>query len=171
MMAPAVVRRITGGGPLLGDIGIELRTMTGVATPVLASFRLLGEMDPAVEGAVRSPIGPLGAFLCLGAQCARLPGAPPYRGASTASLLGHVPAMLVCAYEAHHDQPSGRSRCSPQARGEPSPSPSLAGGSGGPGGSSWSNGLWAPGAPVRGARPKRPSLDRARPRRDTRDRV
>ena len=76
MMAPAVVRRITGGGPLLGDIGIELRTMTGVATPVLASFRLLGEMDPAVEGAVRSPIGPLGRFLCLGAMARGPQGAP-----------------------------------------------------------------------------------------------
>ena len=53
-----------------GVIGIELRSAAGVARPVLASFPFLGAMDRAVEGAVRSPAGPLGRFLCLGAMAA-----------------------------------------------------------------------------------------------------
>ena len=101
----------------------------------------------------------------------RAPRCRRRRGAGRPSRTRSRPAMLVCAYEAHHNQPFGRSRCSPRARGAPPPSPSLTGGSGGPGGSSWSIGFWAPGAPVRGARAKRPSLDRARLRRDPRNRV
>ncbi|KRT62237.1 MAG: hypothetical protein XU10_C0035G0022 [Chloroflexi bacterium CSP1-4] len=59
-------------------------------------------MDRAVEGAVRSPIGPLGRFLCLGAMAPGPHGAPPWR----AALMPVVPAASAAGAQRRGPVPS-----------------------------------------------------------------